>query len=383
MKRLYTLALLLISIASFAQPPALIPYQAIARDASGNALLNQNIGLRFSIHDQTITGNIVWQEVQTVLSSSLGVIVTNLGSVSDLSAVNWANGSKFLQMEMNVTGGTNYTDIGTQQMMSVPYALHAGGVYLNVSPTGDTLFVGDGSFVVIPGISEANNFTSGTTIHSCGTPNVHNSNLTYGSMTDQEGHVYKTIVIGSQEWMAENLNTGIYRNGDHITTGLDDAAWSVNTSGAWTYYNNDSGYACPFGKLYNWYACVDPRQLCPLGWHVPSDDEWNVLGNYFGGLESENTGAALKSIGTLESGTGYWIVPNDAATNSSGFSGLPGGQKWYTGTYAFIGVKGAFWSSSEADTVAAWPRFLLNYFGYLNSLNEAKRTGLSIRCLKD
>ncbi len=108
-----------------AQPPALIPYQAIARDASGNALLNQNIGLRFSIHDQTITGNVVWQEAQTVLSGPLGVIVTSLGLVSDLSSVNWANGYKFLQVEMDVTGGTNYTDIGTQQMMSVPYALFA------------------------------------------------------------------------------------------------------------------------------------------------------------------------------------------------------------------------------------------------------------------
>jgi hypothetical protein len=108
-----------------AQPPALIPYQAIARDAAGNAVLNQNIGLRFSIHDQTITGTIVWQEAQTVLSGPLGVVVTSLGSVSDLSSVNWANGYKFLQVEMDVTGGTNYTEIGTQQMMSVPYALYA------------------------------------------------------------------------------------------------------------------------------------------------------------------------------------------------------------------------------------------------------------------
>ena len=109
-----------------AQPRALIPYQAIARYATGNAVLNQNIGLRFSIHDQTITGNVVWQETQTVLSNSLGVVETNLGSVSDLSTVNWAQGDKFLQVEMDIAGGTNYNDMGTQQMMSVPYALHAG-----------------------------------------------------------------------------------------------------------------------------------------------------------------------------------------------------------------------------------------------------------------
>jgi hypothetical protein len=120
------LTLLLQSFHVEAQPPALIPYQAIARDAAGNAVLNQNIGLRFSIHDQTITGNVVWQEVQTVLSNSLGVVVTSLGSVSDLSAVNWAQGDKFLQVEMDIAGGTNYSDMGTQQMMSVPYALYAG-----------------------------------------------------------------------------------------------------------------------------------------------------------------------------------------------------------------------------------------------------------------
>jgi uncharacterized protein (TIGR02145 family) len=372
---------ILISTILCSQAPALIPYQAIARNAAGESLVNTTLNARFTIHNVTATGENMWQEIQTVTTSELGLFTVELGSNVALTSLNWSNGAKFMQVEIDL--GNGFIDIGTQQLLSVPYALHAGSVHLDVSATGDTLFVGDGSFIIIPGISEANSFTTGTTLHTCGTPNVHNPELTYGSMTDQEGNVYRTIVIGTQEWMAENLNTGIYRNGDYITTGLDVAAWSGNTTGAWTYYNNDSSYACPFGKLYNWYACIDPRQLCPLGWHVPSDDEWNVLSDYFGGLESENTGAALKSTGTLESGTGYWIVPNDAATNSSGFSGLPGGQRWYTGTYAFIGVKGAFWSSSEADTVAAWPRFLLNYIGYLSSLNEAKRTGLSIRCLKD
>ena len=127
MRHLFLLVFLgLICSIGHSQPPALIPYQAIARDATGNAVLNQNIGLRFSIHDQTITGSVIWQEAQTVLSSPLGVVVTSLGSVSDLSTVNWAQGDKFLQVEMDIAGGTNYSDMGTQQMMSVPYALYAG-----------------------------------------------------------------------------------------------------------------------------------------------------------------------------------------------------------------------------------------------------------------
>jgi hypothetical protein len=137
------LGVLLMVLTLSAQPPALIPYQAIARDAAGNAVLNQNISLRFSIHDQTITGTVVWYEAQTVLSSPLGVVVTSLGSVSDLSSVNWANGDKFLQVEMDITGGTNYSDMGTQQMMSVPYALYAGQAGQAAQVGGSSLSLGD------------------------------------------------------------------------------------------------------------------------------------------------------------------------------------------------------------------------------------------------
>ena len=108
-----------------AQPPQLIPYQAIARDNVGNPVLNQNIGLRFSIHDQTISGALVWQESQTVVSNNLGIIVTALGGTVQLTSVDWGSGGKFLQVEMDITGGSNYLDMGTQQMMSVPYALYA------------------------------------------------------------------------------------------------------------------------------------------------------------------------------------------------------------------------------------------------------------------
>ena len=264
----------------FAQAPALIPYQAVARDASGQALNGATINSRFTIHDGTATGAAVWQEVQTVTTSSLGLFTAQLGSTVPLSVVNWANGSKFMQVEIDL--GQGFWDLGTQQMLSVPYALHAGSVSLNVSAAGDTLFVGNEEHVIIPGISAANANGGGTSTaeHTCGTLNVHNPDLIYGTMTDQEGNVYKTIVIGTQEWMAENLNTGVYRNGDAIVTDLDNAAWGATTSGAWSYYNNDASFACPYGKLYNWFACTDSRGLCPTGWHVPSDAEWTTLTNF-------------------------------------------------------------------------------------------------------
>ena len=240
MRLILTSLALLISAILFAQAPALIPYQAIARNAAGEPLASSTLNARFTIYDGTATGTNVWQELQTVSTSALGLFTVQLGSSVPLTSVNWASGSKFMQVEIDL--GSGFVDIGTQQLLSVPYALHAGSVHLDVSATGDTLFVGDGSFVIVPGISDANNTgssTTGTTLHSCGAVNVHNPDLTYGSMTDQEGNVYKTIVIGTQEWMAENLNTSIYRNGDAIVTGLNNASWTNTISGAWAYYYNE------------------------------------------------------------------------------------------------------------------------------------------------
>jgi uncharacterized protein (TIGR02145 family) len=200
-------------------------------------------------------------------------------------------------------------------------------------------------------------------------------------MTDQEGNVYKTIVIGTQEWMAENLNTSIYRNGEAIPTNLDNAAWQSTTSGAWAHYNNDASYACPYGKLYNWYTCVDARQLCPVGWHVPTDAEWTVLTDYLGGLEV--SGGKMKTTGTIEGATGLWYSPNIEATNSSGFSGAPGGARETNGVYDNIGYYGSWWSSSEFDTSFAWFRDLYYFYGFAESYYTNKQFGFSVRCLRD
>ena len=367
----------------FAQAPALIPYQAVARDASGQALNGATINARFTIHDGAATGTSVWQEVQTVTTSALGLFTAQLGSNVPLTGVNWANGSKFMQVEIDL--GQGFVDIGTQQMLSVPYALYAGTVSLNVSAAGDTLFVGNGEYVIIPGISAANanggGTSTGTTLHSCGAPNVHNPDLTYGSMTDQEGNVYKTIVIGTQEWMAENLNTSSYRNGDAIVTDLDNAAWGATSSGAWSYYNNDASYECPYGKLYNWFACTDSRGLCPTGWHVPSDAEWTTLTNFLGG--EGVAGGMMKSTGTIEATTGLWNNPNTGATNSSGFSGVSSGTKYYEGNYSDISNISIFWSNSEIQSDTGLTRYIYYAGQDVVLYPYVKQGGFSVRCLRD
>jgi Fibrobacter succinogenes major domain (Fib_succ_major). len=148
------------------------------------------------------------------------------------------------------------------------------------------------------------------------------------------------------------------------------------TTGAWVHYDNDSQYENPYGKLYNWYTVDDPRNVCPTGWHVPTDAEYTLLTDYLGG--GSVAGGKMKSTGTQ-----YWLSPNSGATNESGFSGLPGGYRLYYGTFGTIGESGYWWSSTEVDTSNAWYRNLDYYYGYVYRVNYLKKNGFSVRCLRD
>src|SRR5205085_6409714 len=134
------------------------------------------------------------------------------------------------------------------------------------------------------------------------------------------------------------LSVSTYLNGDTIPSITDPTIWASLTTGAYCYYNNDSTtYAATYGKLYNWYAVNDPRGLAPLGWHIPSDAEWTTLENCLGG--SSVAGGAMK-----ETGITYWLSPNTSATNSSGFTGLPGGYRNPSdGSFYLISSNGIWW----------------------------------------
>jgi uncharacterized protein (TIGR02145 family) len=197
------------------------------------------------------------------------------------------------------------------------------------------------------------------------------------------GYTYNTVVLGNgQEWMAENLRTATYRNGDLIPNVTDGNQWGSLTSGAWAHYNNDSQYENPNGKLYNWYAVADPRNVCPTGWHVPTNAEWTVLTDYLGG--EAVAGGKMKSVGTIEAGTGLWREPNQDATNESGFSGLPGGIRFLIyGYFMDFGNYGLWWSSTEQESTLAWYRYLDYSSGYVNGSGYNKHEGFSVRCLRD
>ena len=231
------------------------------------------------------------------------------------------------------------------------------------------------------------NFSIDSGAASCGVPVVHNQAQSYGSMTDQQGNVYRTIVIGTQEWMAENLNTGIYRNGNPIDEVTGNAPWQALSTGAWAYYNNDTLRACPYGKLYNWFAVADPRNLCPSGWHLPSDAEWSTLIGYLDPahdptavLDTQSTiaGGALKNGGQL-----YWQYPNTNATNSSGFSALPGGFRNVNGPFVAISGSGWWWSTTAFDADNAFARQLVATGGNVSRITADMNRGFAIRCVKD
>lgn len=196
----------------------------------------------------------------------------------------------------------------------------------------------------------------------------------YGTMTDQAGNVYKTITIGTQTWMAENLRTNKYRNHESIDS-VSFSSWT-RESGAFCVYNvvvadNDVIY----GKLYNWYAVNDSRNIAPAGWHVATDAEWTTLINYLGG--NSIAGGKMKETGII-----HWKNPNVDATNESGFTALPGGAR-YADTFIRLKEYGNWWSATAYAPDNAWYYYTANSAGGIMRDNENKERGYSVRCVKD
>ncbi len=271
-----------------------------------------------------------------------GQIVTSTG-VSGLTATlkagSFANGSGSLTYSITGTPATSGT---------ASFALNIGGKTCTVTRT----------VAIAP-----QNPTSG-----------------FGSnITDAEGNSYKTVYIGTQQWMGENLKVSKYSDGTTIPNITDNTQWQNNTTGAWAYYNNDAANNAKYGKLYNWYAVSKTtngnKNVCPTSWHVPTDAEWSVLTDYLGGQTV--AGGKMKEVGVIN-----WNTPNTDATNTSLFTGLPGGFLG-NGDYVSIGNDGNWWSSTEGKTYGAWTRNLSFYNGGASRDDSIKKHGFSVRCLRD
>jgi len=209
---------------------------------------------------------------------------------------------------------------------------------------------------------------------------------------DIDGNVYHTVKIGEQIWMAENLKVTHYRNGDKMPNIKADTLWRAFISGAYCNYDNSEKNVKEYGRLYNWYAVMDKRGIAPEGWHVPSDLEVTMLVNYLslhGYAYKNKKGAVAKSLAVKQGWKNIKYegrVGNDQeGNNSSGFSGLPAGHRYYDGKFMFLGNSGFWWTTSY------WRGMNNNisYFCVTYHKNELVRDGVgkiigfSIRCVKD
>ncbi len=193
---------------------------------------------------------------------------------------------------------------------------------------------------------------------------------TGSGLMDIEGNTYKSILLGKQEWMMDNLKVTKYRNGQSIPHIQDSIVWNAWKNGAYVFYKNDTKH----GILYNWMAVNDSRGVCPTGWHVPSSFEWDTLAKFLGG--NEVAGGKMKA-------KLHWETPNTSATNESSFHALPKGMYGVNGSFNNIGKNAYWWSSSEHGVSSAWGREIGFNESALFAGHGDKRDGLSLRCIKD
>jgi uncharacterized protein (TIGR02145 family) len=351
MKTIYFLILTLLVGSLMAQAPQSFKYQAVARNSTGTAITNAPIGLKLTIRSGNPNGNSVYSETFTPVSNSIGIFTVNIGEGNVLSGnfqdIDWGADHYFLNVAMDPDGGSNYTDMGTTQFLSVPYALNAGSIFVKYS--NDTLWIGD-HFVILSG-------------NDGGDPGE--------TVTDYDGNVYHFITIGNQTWLKENLRSLHYADG----TAIDSV---------WTYDNNESN-AGTWGRLYNWEAAMhgasssnsDPsgvQGVCPDGWHLPSAAEFEKLTDYIG------FGNAWKM---KEKNAEYWNNP-DQNTNETGFSARGAGLRENI-YYTFQNMKETtnFWTSTEQDNDKAKNVIIYDQQGGAVMHNDHKLTAFSVRCIKD
>ena len=348
MKNLNLMFLILIIVGSVtAQTPQSFKYQAVARNIEGEAIINTTIGIEISLISDNINGNVVYSETFSAESNGIGVFNINIGQGNVVSGVfndiDWGASEYFLKVAMDVTGGSNYIEMGTSQLLSVPYSLHAGSIYVHYS--NDTLYIGD-QYVVLSG-----------------------SGPPPGTVTDYDGNVYETVEIGTQTWLKQNLRSLHYADGSPI-----DGVYA---------YDDDESNVPDYGRLYTWNAVMGTGKstsakaqgVCPDGWHVPSEAEGETLQDFLGGQMV--AGGKMK-----ETGFTYWEDPNTGATNESGFSARGSGNMSQNGDYFHL--MGAFkmWTSTESGTQSR--RLAIFSYSAQAAFGPKPRTmGFSVRCIKD
>ena len=407
---LFFVAIMAMILVAEAQAPERFSYQSVIRDAAGNLVANEPVGVRVSILQYSPDGSAVYSETHNRATNANGLVTMEIGAGTVVSGsfsnIDWANGPYFLKIETDVNGGTNYTLAGTQQMLSVPYALYAAasGNGEGVSQTDFQALVGrvDSLAQIIANMNGGSGSEGGGD-NEGGDDNPDDNNTTITAqacpgvptVTDIDGNVYNTVQIGDQCWMRENLKTTKYANGTTIPLGT-----TTSSTTAYRYYpDNDSANVTDYGYLYNWAAVMNGsasseanpsgvQGICPDGWHVPSDDEWTELTNYVKSQSQYVCGDDTNYIAkALASETGWnssslfncKVGYNPDANNATGFSARPAG--YYRGNYGYFGDLAYFWSATQYNSNNAYVRYLYYNDAFVTRGNNSKNHGYSVRCV--
>ena len=331
-----------------------------------------------------------YAERNAIVNASAGLIIyctdfgSNGGEPECYNGYAWVsmNGASALGNLPTLAPTISITAIGTVSATSGGNIIYDGGVSVIArgvvwsTTTGPTVISNTGITTNGTGIgiysSSITGLTENTTyyVRSYALNNV-------GTSYGQEVVFTTTLdltprdTIGTQLWTTLNLDVSTYRNGDPIPQVTDPTVWAGLTTGAWCYHNNDPATGAIYGKLYNWYAVNDSRGLAPAGFHIPTNAEWSALETTLGA----DAGTKMKSTSGWNNGGN--------GTNSSGFAGLPGGNRSSGGTFYSIGYSGFWWSSTENNTSLAWTRSLYYNYNNVDKYNNNKTNGFSVRCLKD
>jgi uncharacterized protein (TIGR02145 family) len=385
---------------SLAQSPGSFTYQAVIRDNTGTPITETEIAIRISLLQGTSSGTVSYMETHSIHTNKYGLVNLSIGDGTVISGnindINWATGPYFIKVEIDLSGGSNYTEISTSQILSVPYALYAKTAgnfdYENLTNKPTIPVINDNN------VSEDSLWSSSKTkatidalilrierLESLVLDTLKEVWLTdsTGKTYDIEGNEYNFKKIGNQIWMTENLKTTKYSNGDDIGTTNPfnlNISQESNLSYQWV-YGGDSANLTPYGRLYTWYAVNDPRNVCPIGWHVPGDNEMTILEDFLGG--NYVAGGKLK-----EAGNNHWLDPNTGATNSSGFTAVPGGYRSHAGGNTISGIQtigsyAFYWTVTSNDIQYAISRRIMFDDMASNVHITEKYDGVSVRCLKD
>ena len=375
---------LLFPVLCMAQVPQGIKYQVVVRDAYGIPIENKAVGIRISLLEDSATGVAAYVETHAVISNAMGLVNLVIGQGSAVSGsfatLAWHSHEYHAKVEVDTAGGSNYALLGISQLLTVPYAFHAGsaGNIVVTTTQRDAISVPYTGMQVFNTDDDCINVYNGTKwINPCG---FRCGDLMVDKRDQQQ---YPTVQIGTQCWMAKNLNIGVMINGSGDQT---------NNSTIEKYcYNNDVNHCATYGGLYQWnemmgYTTTPGTQgICPMGWHIPTDAEWCTLTTYLDTTvicdlvwSGTDVGGKMK-----EAGFDHWHSPNTGATNSSGFTAFGAGTRYFFGSFDIVRSYTYFWSSSFCSLTIGFGQILSFDSASVSGFCYSKMDGNSVRCLRD